>query len=43
MSKFHNEDYIAYLEQFVSKDIVAKLNTAGIDRFAYPPDPDERY
>lgn len=39
MSRFHNEEYISYLEQYVSKDIVTKLNTAGIDRFAYPSEP----
>jgi histone deacetylase 1/2 len=36
MGKFHSEDYLNYLEQFVSKDITSKFASIGIDRFAYP-------
>lgn len=36
MSRFHSEDYLSYLEQYVSKDLLNKLNAVGIDRFAYP-------
>lgn len=43
MTRFHNEEYVSYLEQFVSRDLMTKLNMAGIDRFAYPSDPSERY
>lgn len=39
MSRFHSEDYLSYLEQFVSKDIANKFGTLGIDRFSYPPVP----
>lgn len=49
MSRFHNQEYIEYLEQYVSKDIVAKFGSVGIgstsqmyngsiDRFQYPPE-----
>ena len=36
MVRFHSEDYLTYLEQYVSKDLVTKLGLIGIDRFAYP-------
>ncbi len=36
MARFHSEDYLTYLSQYVSKDLVSKFNAAGIDRFAYP-------
>ena len=36
MSRFHSEDYINYLEQYVTKDITSRMNFVGIDRFAYP-------
>ena len=36
MGRFHSEDYLNYLEQFVSRDITSKLTSMGIDRFAYP-------
>lgn len=53
MTRFHNEEYIDYLEQYVSKDIVAKYGTvgvgtaagglsSGIDRFLYPADEEKR-
>jgi hypothetical protein len=52
MCKFHNEEYIEYLEQYVSKDIVSKYGSIGIgnygcyssvvDRFAYPSDEEKR-
>lgn len=51
MSRFHNEEYVNYLEQYVSKDIVAKYGSVGlagstngtpIDRFSYPLDEDKR-
>ena len=35
MNKFHSEDYLNYLELFVSKDISSKLGSIGIDRFNY--------
>lgn len=41
MGRFHSEDYLLYLEQFVSKDISNKFTTVGIDRFAYPSAPDQ--
>ena len=41
MSRFHSEDYLTYLEQYVSKDLLNKLNAVGIDRFAYPPSPSQ--
>lgn len=31
MCRFHNEEYVAYLEQYVSKDIVAKYNSIGMN------------
>lgn len=37
MARFHSEDYLNYLEQFVSRDITSKFSNMGIDRFAYPP------
>lgn len=37
MSKFHNEEYLSYLEQYVSKDISQKFTSLGLDRFCYPP------
>lgn len=53
MCRFHNEEYIDYLEQYVSKDIVAKFGSVGstpnyaafntpIDRFSYPLEEDKR-
>lgn len=36
MGRFHSEDYLNYLEQYVSKDISSKFANVGIDRFAYP-------
>jgi histone deacetylase 1/2 len=36
MGRFHSEDYLNYLEQYVSKDISNKFINLGIDRFAYP-------
>lgn len=36
MARFHSEDYLNYLEQFVSRDITSKFSNMGIDRFAYP-------
>lgn len=53
MCRFHNEEYIDYLEQYVSKDIVAKFGSIGntpnnailstsIDRFSYPFEEDKR-
>jgi hypothetical protein len=36
MTKFHTEDYINYLEQYVSKDISNKFNSFGIDKFVFP-------
>ena len=32
MCRFHSEDYVGYLESFVSRDIVNKYGSAGIDR-----------
>lgn len=37
MARFHSDDYLNYLEQFVSRDITSKFSSMGIDRFAYPP------
>ena len=37
MFRFHSEDYLTYLEQYVTKDLANKLGQMGIDRFAYPP------
>jgi histone deacetylase 1/2 len=36
MARFHSEDNLGYLEQYVSKDIAAKMGLLGIDRFNYP-------
>lgn len=33
MTRFHNEEYIDYLEQYVSKDIVAKFSSVGAPPF----------
>lgn len=37
MARFHSEDYLNYLQQFVSKDIVNRLGLTAINRFSYPP------
>jgi hypothetical protein len=36
MGKFHNEDYLNYLEKYVSKEISSKFTSFGIDRFSFP-------
>jgi hypothetical protein len=36
MARFHTEDYVNYLEQYVSKDISNKFNSFGIDKFVFP-------
>lgn len=36
MNRFHSEDYLSYLEQYVSKDLTNKFSQMGIDRFNYP-------
>lgn len=37
MARFHSEDYLSYLEQYVSRDILNRMALVGIDRFSYPP------
>ena len=37
MNRFHSEDYLSYLEQYVTKDLANKMALMGIDRFNYPP------
>ena len=36
MGRFHTEEYLTSLEQYVSRDITNKFASVGIDRFAYP-------
>ena len=37
MNRFHSEDYLSYLEQYVTKELANKMALMGIDRFNYPP------